>query len=132
MEPVSDGLSADGLCVFVTPYRESQLLILLLLKLIAHAAEALITRCVCCLGGCASGRPPVGRAGGDELHLPPPAVIHVCCQVLRRPGQQEPRGSVCVLKLSSAGFRSTTERFRLVMVCFPLQEILLTSSFRGQ
>lgn len=39
-----------------------------------------------CVGGGAPDRPAAVTAGGDELHLQPPAVLHLCCKVLRRPG----------------------------------------------
>ncbi|TMS22195.1 MMS19 nucleotide excision repair protein-like protein [Larimichthys crocea] len=57
MEPVPDGLSAHGMCVLVTWQR----------------------------GGASDGSPAV-TAGGDELHLQPPTIVHLSGKVLRRPG----------------------------------------------
>lgn len=82
LEPVPDGLSAHGMCVLVTSQRESPLQHL---KHFCHWGCTLSAVCPHVGGGASDGSPAV-TAGGDELHLQPPTVVHLSGKVLRRPG----------------------------------------------
>lgn len=118
MEPVSVGLSPDGLRVFVASQRESQLEHFICAFFIFSSSRMFpkpysegVFR-VCGLGGGAADRPAAVRVGGDELHLQPPAVIHLRRQVFCGPGQQKTTRSVCDIKLFTlTGFGFKSESF---------------------
>lgn len=75
-------------------------------------------------GGASVGRAD-DRAGGDELRLQPPAVLHLGCKVLRWPGEQASSWSVSALK---PPFLSLFTQLKAsVTILFPPQASLSTA-----